>query len=54
MPTATKAGLEDKMTDTGYLDGIAPEWEKNIKDIKIPACFNKKSQETGKNFPRTK
>lgn len=49
-----KAGLEDKMTDTGNLGGIPPEWEKNIRDIKIPGCFNKMPQETGKNFPHTK
>ncbi|KAM6138216.1 hormonally up-regulated neu tumor-associated kinase homolog A-like [Phoenicopterus ruber ruber] len=54
MPTAMKAGLDDKMTDTGNLDGILPEWEKNLKDIKIPACFNKMPQETGKTFPHSK
>ncbi|XP_027500849.1 hormonally up-regulated neu tumor-associated kinase homolog A-like [Corapipo altera] len=54
MPTATKAGLDDKMTDTGILDGILAEWEKNVKDIKIPACFNKMPQETGKTFPHSK
>ncbi|XP_075353270.1 serine/threonine-protein kinase MARK1-like [Mycteria americana] len=54
MPTAMKAGSDDKMTDTGNLDGILPEWEKNLKDIKIPACFNKMPQETGKNFPHSK
>ncbi|XP_027554111.1 hormonally up-regulated neu tumor-associated kinase homolog A-like [Neopelma chrysocephalum] len=54
MLTATKAGLDDKMTDTGNLDGILPEWEKNLKDIKIPACFNKMPQETGKTFPHSK
>lgn len=50
MPTAMKAGLDDKMTDTGNLNGMLLEWEKNLKDIKIPACFNKMPQETGKNF----
>ncbi|XP_052639705.1 hormonally up-regulated neu tumor-associated kinase homolog A-like [Harpia harpyja] len=54
MPTAMKAGLDDKMTDTGNVDGILPEWEKNFKDIKIPACFNKMPQETGKTFPHSK
>uniref|UniRef100_A0A8C8BQZ7 non-specific serine/threonine protein kinase n=1 Tax=Otus sunia TaxID=257818 RepID=A0A8C8BQZ7_9STRI len=54
MPTAKKAVLDDKMTDTGNLDGILPEWEKNLKDIKIPACFNKMPQETGKTFPHSK
>ncbi|KAM6273234.1 serine/threonine-protein kinase MARK1-like [Spheniscus humboldti] len=54
MPTAMKAGLDDKTTDTGNLDRILPEWEKNLKDIKIPACFNKMPQETGKTFPHSK
>lgn len=54
MPTAMKAGLDDKMTDTGNVDGILPEWEKNFKDIKIPVCFNKMPQETGKTFPHCK
>ncbi|XP_074435474.1 hormonally up-regulated neu tumor-associated kinase-like [Larus michahellis] len=54
MPTAVKAGLDDKMTDTGNSDGILPEWEKNLKDMKIPACFNKMPQETGKTFPHSK
>ncbi|KAM6432688.1 uncharacterized protein O9250_000087 [Rhynochetos jubatus] len=54
MPTAMKAGLDDKMTDTDNLDGILTEWEKNIKDIKIPACFNKMPQETGKTFLHSK
>ncbi|KAM6407388.1 hormonally up-regulated neu tumor-associated kinase homolog A-like [Pluvialis apricaria] len=54
MPTAMKAGLDDKMTDTGNLDGVLPEWEKNLKDIKIPACFNKMPRETGKTFPHSK
>ncbi|XP_009989945.1 PREDICTED: hormonally up-regulated neu tumor-associated kinase-like, partial [Tauraco erythrolophus] len=54
MLTTTKAGLDDKMTDTGNLDGILPEWEKNFKDIKVPACFNKMPQETGKTFPHSK
>ncbi|GAB0186217.1 hormonally up-regulated neu tumor-associated kinase A-like [Grus japonensis] len=49
-----KAGLDNKMTHTGNLDGILPEWEKNLKDIKIPACFNKMPQETGKTFPHSK
>ncbi|XP_015714367.1 hormonally up-regulated neu tumor-associated kinase homolog A-like [Coturnix japonica] len=54
MPTATKAGLEDKMTETGNVDRILPEWEENIKAIKIPACFSKMPQESGKDFPHTK
>ncbi|KAM9240266.1 serine/threonine-protein kinase MARK1-like [Leptosomus discolor] len=54
MCTAMKGGLDDKMTDTGNLDGILPKWEKNLKDIKIPACFNKMPQETGKTFPHSK
>ncbi|XP_071597509.1 hormonally up-regulated neu tumor-associated kinase homolog A-like [Heliangelus exortis] len=54
MPTAMKAGSDDKMTDTGNLNGILPEWKKNLKDIKIPACFNKMPQETGKTFPHSK
>ncbi|KAM9267663.1 uncharacterized protein FYN16_005677 [Cariama cristata] len=54
MPTAMKAGLDDKMTDTGNLDGILAEWEKTLKDIKIPACFNKMPQETGRTFPHSK
>lgn len=54
MPTAMKAGLDDKMTDTGNVDGLLPEWEKKFKDIKIPDCFNKMPQETGKTFPHSK
>ncbi|XP_032858531.2 hormonally up-regulated neu tumor-associated kinase homolog A-like [Tyto alba] len=54
MRTAMKAGLDDKMTDTDNLERILPEWEKNLKDIKIPACFNKMPQETGKTFPHSK
>ncbi|XP_008937030.1 PREDICTED: hormonally up-regulated neu tumor-associated kinase-like, partial [Merops nubicus] len=54
MPKAMKAGLDDKMTGTVNLDGILPEWEKNLKDIKIPACFNKMPQETMKTFPHSK
>ncbi|XP_051469640.1 hormonally up-regulated neu tumor-associated kinase-like [Apus apus] len=54
MPTARKAGLDNKMTNTGNLDGILPEWEKNLKNLKIPACFNKMPQETGKTFPHSK
>ncbi|KAL2306685.1 hypothetical protein Nmel_004615 [Mimus melanotis] len=54
MPMATKAGLDDKMTDTGNLDEILPEWEKNLKNIKIPAFFYKIPQETGKTFPHSK
>ncbi|KAJ7403706.1 hormonally up-regulated neu tumor-associated kinase-like protein [Willisornis vidua] len=49
-----KAGLDDKMTDTGNFNGILPEWEKKLKDIKIPAFFNKMPQETGKTFPHSK
>jgi len=49
-----KARLDDKMTDTGNLDGTFVEWEKNSKDIKIPAGFNKMPQETGKTFPHSK
>lgn len=52
MPTATSAGLEDKMTETDNMDKILPEWEK--KAIKIPACFSKMPQESGKDFPHTK
>ncbi|KAM6279718.1 hormonally up-regulated neu tumor-associated kinase homolog [Porphyrio hochstetteri] len=54
MATAMKAGLDNKMTETGNLAGILPEWEKNIKDIKMPACFNKVPQEAGKTFPHSK
>lgn len=54
MPTAMKAGLDDEVTVTVNLDGIIPEWEKNSKGIKIPACFNKMPQETGKTFPHFK
>ncbi|XP_010172862.1 hormonally up-regulated neu tumor-associated kinase homolog A [Antrostomus carolinensis] len=54
MPIVTEAGLDDEVTDTGNLDGILAEWEKNLKDIKIPACFNKIPQETGKTFPHSK
>ncbi|XP_071403943.1 hormonally up-regulated neu tumor-associated kinase homolog A-like isoform X2 [Pithys albifrons albifrons] len=54
MPTTTKAGLDDKMTHTGNFNGILPEWEKKLKDIKIPAFFNKMPQETGKTFPHSK
>ncbi|KAJ7417790.1 hormonally up-regulated neu tumor-associated kinase-like protein [Pitangus sulphuratus] len=48
------SGLDDNMTDTGNLEGILPEREKNLKDIKIPAFFNKMPQETGKTFPHSK
>lgn len=51
---ATKAGLDDKMTDTGNLDEILPEWQKNLNDIKIPAFFTEMLQETGKTFPHSK
>lgn len=51
---AMKTGLDDKITDTGNLDKILPEWEKNLQDIKIPAFFNKMPQETRKNFPHSK
>lgn len=54
MLIAMKAGLDDKMTDTGNLDGKLLEWEKNLKDIKIPTCFNETPQETGKSFPHSK
>ncbi|KAM9297912.1 hormonally up-regulated neu tumor-associated kinase homolog A-like [Morus bassanus] len=54
MPTAMKAGLDDTVTDPGNLDGILPEREKNLKDIKIPACFNEMPQETGKTFPHSR
>ncbi|CAN8204538.1 unnamed protein product [Coccothraustes coccothraustes] len=54
MPMAMKAGLDDKMTDTGNWDEILPEWEKNLKDLKIPALFNEMFQETGKTFPHSK
>ncbi|XP_050171671.1 hormonally up-regulated neu tumor-associated kinase homolog A-like [Myiozetetes cayanensis] len=54
MHTAMNAGLDDNMTDTGNLEGILPEWEKNLKDIKIPAFFNKMPQETAKTFPHSK
>lgn len=54
MPMAKKACLDDKMTDTGNLDEILPEWEKNSKDVKIPALFDKMPQETGKTFPHSK
>ncbi|KAM4903262.1 uncharacterized protein FYW23_001117 [Sylvia borin] len=49
-----KAGLDDKMTDTDNWDERLPEWEKNLKDVKIPAFFNKMPQETGKTFPHSK
>lgn len=49
-----KTGLDDKMTGTGNLDEILPEWEKSLQDIKIPAFFNKMPQETGKTFPHSK
>uniref|UniRef100_A0A8C0V525 non-specific serine/threonine protein kinase n=1 Tax=Cyanistes caeruleus TaxID=156563 RepID=A0A8C0V525_CYACU len=51
---AMKTGLDDKMTDTSNLDEILPEWEKILKDIKIPAFFNKMPQETGKTFLHSK
>ncbi|XP_053829277.1 hormonally up-regulated neu tumor-associated kinase homolog A-like [Vidua macroura] len=54
MLMATKAGLDDKMTDTGNLDEILPEWEKNLNNIKIPPSFTKMLQETGKTFPHSK
>ncbi|XP_019469115.2 hormonally up-regulated neu tumor-associated kinase-like [Meleagris gallopavo] len=54
MSTATSAGLEDKMTETDNVDRVLPEWEKNIKAIKIPACFSKMPQESKKFFPHTK
>ncbi|OWK63439.1 Hormonally up-regulated neu tumor-associated kinase [Lonchura striata] len=54
MLMATKAVLDDKMTDTGNLDEILPEWEKNLNDIKIPAFFTEMLQETGKTFPHSK
>ncbi|KAM7062039.1 uncharacterized protein M8220_001981 [Acridotheres tristis] len=54
IPMAMKAGLDDKMTDTGNLNEILPEWEKNLKDIKIPAFFYKMPQEPGKTFPHSK
>ncbi|OXB61228.1 hypothetical protein ASZ78_003791 [Callipepla squamata] len=42
------------MTETGNMDRILPEWEENMKAIKIPACFSKMPQESGKEFPHTK
>ncbi|XP_066170506.1 hormonally up-regulated neu tumor-associated kinase-like [Sylvia atricapilla] len=54
MPMAMRAGLDDKMTDTGNWDERLPEWEKNLKDVKIPTFFNKMPQETGKTFPHSK
>ncbi|OXB75555.1 UNVERIFIED_CONTAM: hypothetical protein H355_013555 [Colinus virginianus] len=42
------------MTETGNMDRILPEWEENTKAIKIPACFSKMPQESGKDFPHTK
>lgn len=54
MSAAMKGGLDDKGTDTGNLEGMLLEWEENLKDVKIPACFNKMPQETGKTFPHSK
>lgn len=51
---AMKPGLDDKMTDTGNWDEILPEWEKNLKGMKIPVFFNEMLQETGKTFPYSK
>ncbi|XP_065586473.1 hormonally up-regulated neu tumor-associated kinase-like [Cyrtonyx montezumae] len=36
------------------MDRILPEWEENMKAIKIPACFSKMPRESGKDFPHTK
>ncbi|POI32467.1 hypothetical protein CIB84_003781 [Bambusicola thoracicus] len=54
MPTATKTSLEDRMTETGSVDRILPEWEEKIEAINIPACFSRMPQESRKDFPHTK
>ncbi|XP_053879680.1 hormonally up-regulated neu tumor-associated kinase homolog A-like [Malaclemys terrapin pileata] len=54
MPAAIKATLDGITTDTSNLDGTLPEFEKNSRDVQIPSCFSKITQEPGKNFPHTK
>ncbi|KAM8809925.1 uncharacterized protein ACNFOS_001365 [Eudromia elegans] len=54
MPAATRAALDAETTGIDSLDGTLAEWQKNIKGIKMPACFNKRPQETGETFPHTK
>ncbi|KAF7246884.1 Hormonally up-regulated neu tumor-associated kinase [Varanus komodoensis] len=54
MPAATKDAAGDRATETANQERIFLDWEKNNKDIQIPVCFRKMSQEPRKNFPHTK
>lgn len=54
MPSAIKAAPDGGATDTANQERILPDWERNNRDTKIPACFIKMSQEPQKNFPHTK
>ncbi|XP_061482240.1 uncharacterized protein LOC133384349 [Rhineura floridana] len=54
MPAAIKAAPDERGTDPANQEIILPDWEKNNRDIQIPVCFSKMSQEPRKNFPHTK
>ncbi|XP_020649789.3 uncharacterized protein LOC110079002 [Pogona vitticeps] len=57
MPAAIKASPDDGMTEPVNQERIltAPfACKKNNKDVQMPVCFSKMSQEPRKNFPHTK
>ena len=57
MPAAIKASPDDGMTEPANQERISTApfaCKKNNKDVQMPVCFSKMSQEPRKNFPHTK
>ncbi|XP_051852677.1 hormonally up-regulated neu tumor-associated kinase homolog A-like [Antechinus flavipes] len=59
MPAAAKTTLDGLLTDTNNLDRALPELKKKKKkkkrrDLQMPACFRRMSQEIANTFPHTK
>nr|XP_056712165.1 hormonally up-regulated neu tumor-associated kinase homolog A-like [Euleptes europaea] len=54
MPAAIRAAPDGGATDMANHESLLPGGEKNDKDVQLPACFSKMTQESRKSFPHTK
>ncbi|XP_060089476.1 hormonally up-regulated neu tumor-associated kinase homolog A-like [Heteronotia binoei] len=55
MPAAIRAAPDGRATDmANHVERLLPDGEKNNKDVQLPACFNKMTRESRKNFSHTK